>query len=95
MAILGVEYADMAVPIIVLTADAYLPLLIPRIIRYDRGRMKEKEGQLPLSFEKRRIWPKFFTRITKMLSENIPNTEQITIPGVTHDLGRMSKPDIH
>ncbi len=25
---------------------------------------------------------------------HIPNTERITIPGVTHDLGRISKPDI-
>jgi len=38
--------------------------------------------------------PKFLARITDILAENIPNTEQITIPGVTHDLGRMSKADI-
>jgi hypothetical protein len=24
----------------------------------------------------------------------MPNTEQVIIPGVTHDLGRMTKPDI-
>jgi hypothetical protein len=38
--------------------------------------------------------PKFLARITDILAENMPNTEQITIPGVTHDLGCMSKPDI-
>jgi hypothetical protein len=24
----------------------------------------------------------------------MPNTERVEIPGVTHDLGRMTKPDI-
>jgi hypothetical protein len=24
----------------------------------------------------------------------MPNTEQVTIPGVTHDIGRTTKPDI-
>ena len=24
--------------------------------------------------------------------DNMPNNEQVTIPGVTHDLGRMTKP---
>jgi hypothetical protein len=24
----------------------------------------------------------------------MPNNQQVTIPGVTHDLGRMTKPDI-
>jgi non-heme chloroperoxidase len=38
--------------------------------------------------------PKFFARVTEILAENMPNTEQITIPGTTHDLGRVSKANI-
>ena len=38
--------------------------------------------------------PRFFHRIVDILSDNMPNNEQVTIPGVTHDLGRMTKPDI-
>jgi hypothetical protein len=38
--------------------------------------------------------PRFFHRITHILSENMPNTEQLSIPRVTHDLGRTTKPDI-
>lgn len=38
--------------------------------------------------------PRFFHRIVDILSDNMPNNEQVTIPGLTHDLGRMTKPDI-
>jgi non-heme chloroperoxidase len=38
--------------------------------------------------------PRFFHRIVDILSDNMPNNEQVTIPGVTHDLGCMTKPDI-
>jgi pimeloyl-ACP methyl ester carboxylesterase len=38
--------------------------------------------------------PRFFHRIIDILSDNMPNTEQVTIPGVTHDIGRTTKPDI-
>jgi non-heme chloroperoxidase len=37
--------------------------------------------------------PKFFHRIVDILSDNMPNTEQILIPNVSHDLGLMSGPD--
>jgi pimeloyl-ACP methyl ester carboxylesterase len=37
---------------------------------------------------------RFLLRITEILSENMPNSEQATIPGVTHDLGRMTKAEI-
>jgi hypothetical protein len=33
-------------------------------------------------------------RITEILSEKTPNTEQAMIPGVTNDLGIMAKADI-
>jgi non-heme chloroperoxidase len=38
--------------------------------------------------------PRFLTRISEILSENLPNAEQAMISGVTHDLGMMTQADI-
>jgi non-heme chloroperoxidase len=53
-----------------------------------------KQISIPTLLVKGELSPRFFHRIIDILSDNMPNTEQVTIPGVTHDLGRMTKPDI-
>jgi pimeloyl-ACP methyl ester carboxylesterase len=53
-----------------------------------------KKVAVPTLFVKGEQSPRLFDRITDILSSNMPNTEQVTIPGVTHDLGRTTKSDI-
>ncbi len=53
-----------------------------------------KHISTPTLLVKGELSPRFFHRIIDILSDNMPNNEQVTIPGVTHDLGRMTKPDI-
>ncbi len=53
-----------------------------------------KQISIPTLLIKGERSPKFLLRIVDILSENMSNTEQITIPGVGHDLGLMSSPDI-
>ena len=53
-----------------------------------------KQVSIPTLFVKGEHSPRFFHRIIGILSDNMPDTEQVTIPGVTHDLGRATKPDI-
>lgn len=48
----------------------------------------------PTLLIKGELSPSFFHRITDILSDNMPNTEQVVIPAVSHDLGRTTKPDI-
>jgi len=38
--------------------------------------------------------PRLFHRISDILSDNMPNAELVTIPGVSHDLGRNTKADV-
>jgi non-heme chloroperoxidase len=55
-----------------------------------------KQISLPTLLVKAEHSPTFFHRIVEILSENIPNSEQITIPDVNHDdLGTASKPDLY
>jgi pimeloyl-ACP methyl ester carboxylesterase len=49
---------------------------------------------VPTLFVRGENSPSIFHRIVEILRENMPNTEQATIPGVTHDLGRTSKADL-
>jgi pimeloyl-ACP methyl ester carboxylesterase len=53
-----------------------------------------KQISIPTLLVKGELSPRFFHRIIDILSDNMPNTEQVTIPGVTHYIGRMTKPDI-
>ncbi|AIF85097.1 putative hydrolase or acyltransferase of alpha/beta superfamily [Candidatus Nitrososphaera evergladensis SR1] len=53
-----------------------------------------KQVSIPTLLVVGELSPRFFHRIIEILSDNMPNTEQATIPGVTHDLGRATKPDI-
>jgi non-heme chloroperoxidase len=53
-----------------------------------------KKISTPSLLVKGEFSPRFLLRIIEILSENMPNSEQATIPGVTHDLGRMTKAEI-
>jgi non-heme chloroperoxidase len=53
-----------------------------------------RQVSIPTLLVRAELSPRFFHRIIEILSDNMPNTEQVEIPGVTHDLGRMTKPDI-
>lgn len=48
----------------------------------------------PTLFVKGEHSPRLFQRIIDILSEHMLTTDQVTIPGVSHDLGRSTKPDI-
>lgn len=53
-----------------------------------------KQIMVPTLLLKGEVSPKLFHRIIDILSVNMPNTEQVTITGVTHDIGRTTKPDL-
>jgi hypothetical protein len=38
--------------------------------------------------------PKFLVRITDILAAHLQKSQQVTIPGVTHDVGRATKPEV-
>jgi non-heme chloroperoxidase len=46
---------------------------------------------VPTLFVKGERSPKFLHRIVDILAQHLPKSEQVTIQGVTHDLGRASK----
>jgi non-heme chloroperoxidase len=53
-----------------------------------------KQITIPTLIVKGEFSPKWLLRIADILSDNMPNMEQILIPNVSHDLGLMSSPDI-
>jgi non-heme chloroperoxidase len=57
--------------------------------------VKEKiSSSIPTLFVRGEFSPKFLVRITDMLASDLQKSKQVTIPGVTHDLGRATKPMI-
>ena len=52
-----------------------------------------KQITIPTLLVKGELSPKLLLRIVDILSDNMPNTEQILIPNVSHDLGLISGPD--
>jgi pimeloyl-ACP methyl ester carboxylesterase len=53
-----------------------------------------RQISIPTLLVRAELSPSFFHRIIEILSDTMPNIELVEIPGVTHDLGRMTKPDI-
>jgi non-heme chloroperoxidase len=51
-------------------------------------------SSLPTLFVKGEHSPKFLHRIVDILAQQLPKSEQVTIPEVTHDLGRATKAEI-
>jgi non-heme chloroperoxidase len=51
-------------------------------------------SHIPVLFVKGEKSPAFYQRIIDMLVPHLPKSEQVTIPGVTHDLGRATRADI-
>jgi pimeloyl-ACP methyl ester carboxylesterase len=49
-----------------------------------------KQVAIPTLIVKGELSPKFFLRIADILSDNMPNTEQIVIPNVSHDNVKFS-----
>jgi non-heme chloroperoxidase len=51
-------------------------------------------SSVPTLFVKGEHSPKFLHRIVDILAQHLPKSEQVTIRGVTHDLGRASKTEV-
>jgi non-heme chloroperoxidase len=51
-------------------------------------------SSIPTLFVRGEFSPKFLVRITDILAPHFHKSKQVTIPGVTHDLGRATKPEI-
>jgi pimeloyl-ACP methyl ester carboxylesterase len=47
--------------------------------------VKQIKTTIPTLLVKGELSPKYFLRITDILSDNMPNSEQIVIPNVSHD----------
>jgi pimeloyl-ACP methyl ester carboxylesterase len=54
----------------------------------------KKVSSVPTFFVKGERSPKFYHRIVDILAQQLPRSEQVTIPDVTHDLGRATKAEI-
>jgi hypothetical protein len=54
----------------------------------------KKISSLPTLFVKGECSPKFYHRIVEILAQQLQKSEQVTIPNVTHDLGRATKAEI-
>jgi non-heme chloroperoxidase len=53
-----------------------------------------KRISIPTLLVRGELSPKLFHRIIEILADSMPNIEQAIIAGVSHDLGRVTKPDI-
>jgi non-heme chloroperoxidase len=53
-----------------------------------------KISSVPTLFVKGEHSPKFLHRIVDILAQHLPKSEQVTIPEVTHDLGRAAKAEV-
>ncbi len=51
-------------------------------------------SSIPTLFVRGEFSPKFLVRITDILASRLHKSKQVTIPGVTHDLGRATNPEI-
>lgn len=51
-------------------------------------------SSIPILFVRGEFSPKFLHRIIDILAPHLQKSQQVIIPGVTHDLGRATKPEI-
>ncbi len=51
-------------------------------------------SSIPTLFVRGEFNPKFLHRIIDILAPHLHKSQQVTIPGVTHDVGRATKPEI-
>jgi non-heme chloroperoxidase len=51
-------------------------------------------SSIPTLFVRGEFSPKFLVRITDILASRLHKSKQVTIPAVTHDLGRATKPEV-
>lgn len=77
-------------------AKAFLKQLDnPMPKEFDLQEVEEKiSSSIPTLFVRGEFSPKFLHRIIDILAPHLQKSKQVTIPGVTHDLGRATKPEI-
>jgi pimeloyl-ACP methyl ester carboxylesterase len=77
-------------------AKAFLKQLDnPMPKEFNLQEVEEKiSSSIPTLFVRGEFSPKFLHRITDILAPRLQKSKQVTIPGVTHDLGRATKPEI-
>ena len=62
---------------------------------FDLQEVEEKiSSSIPTLFVRGEFSPKFLHRVIDILAPHLQKSKQVTIPGVTHDLGRTTKPEI-
>ena len=88
----------------------HLPLKVRQSILQNVGEFhKQLEAEMPKEFHLQQLKnisskpvlfingeqsPKFLIRIIDILASKLPKSERLVIPGVTHELGLSSKPDV-
>ncbi len=77
-------------------AKAFLKQLDnPMPKEFNLQEVEEKiSSSIPILFVRGEFSPKFLHRITDILAPHLQKSQQVTIPDVTHDLGRATKPEI-
>ncbi len=77
-------------------AKAFLKQLDnPMPKEFNLQEVKEKiSSSIPTLFVRGEFSPKFLHRIIDILAPHLHKSQQVTIPGVTHDVGRATKPEI-
>ncbi len=56
--------------------------------------LEQKISHIPMLLVKGESSPKFLHRIIDILTPHLQKSKQVTIPGVTHDLGRDTNPEV-
>lgn len=77
-------------------AKAFLKQLDnPMPKEFNLQEVEEKiSSSIPTLFVRGEFSPKFLHRIIDILAPHLHKSQQVTIPGVTHDVGRATKPEI-
>lgn len=67
---------------------------MPREFNLQEVEEKISSYSIPILFVRGEFSPKFLVRITDILASHFHKSKQVTIPDVTHDFGRATKPEI-
>ena len=67
---------------------------MPKEFNLQDVKQKISSSSIPTLFVRGEFSPKFLHRVTDILAAHLQKSKQVTIPGVTHDLGRATKPEI-
>jgi pimeloyl-ACP methyl ester carboxylesterase len=76
-------------------AKAFLKQLDnPMPKKFDLQEVEEKISSIPTLFVRGEFSPEFLHRVIDILGPRLQKSQQVTILGVTHDVGRATKPEI-